>query len=234
MSIAFLLTALVVIVMPGSGVLYTLATGLCLGARAAVLAALGCTLGIVPQLILATLGLSAIAHAGGPAFAALRIFGALYLLFMVWQVMRDDGLLALDGHRVVRSDRQLVGVGIGLNLLNPKLGLFFLAFLPQFVPAETQDARATFFALGLVFAAMTLAVFIVYGVLAARVRDLVVGRPRVMAAIRWGFAAAFVVLGLRLGYEVLEPAGEPTIARPAKAASATDAGRFTAPRGRAS
>ena len=206
MSMTFLLTALIVVLMPGSGVLYTLATGLGLGARAGMVAALGCTLGILPQLILTTFGLSVIAQAGGGAFGALKIFGVLYLLFMVWQVLRDDGILALHGESVVRSDRQLIGFGIGLNMLSPKLGLFFLAFLPQFVPAEAENARATFFSLGLVFTAMTLVAFVVYGVLAARVRDHVLGRPRVMAYIRWGFAAAFVLLGLRLGFEALEPA----------------------------
>ena len=203
MSTTFLLTALIVVLMPGTGVLYTLATGLGLGARAGMVAALGCTLGILPQLVLTTFGLSAIAQVGGAAFGALRIFGVLYLLFMTWQVLRHDGILALDGDGVVRSDRQLIGVGIGLNLLNPKLGLFFLAFLPQFVPAEAENARATVFALGLVFAAMTFVVFVLYGVLAARVRDHVLGRPSVMACIRWGFAAAFVLTALRLGCDTL-------------------------------
>lgn len=205
MSMTFLLTALIVVLMPGSGVLYTLATGLGLGAGAAVAAALGCTLGILPQLVLATFGLSVIAQAGGAAFTALRIFGALYLLFMVWQVLRDDGILALQGESVARSHRQLIGIGIGLNFLSPKLGLFFLAFLPQFVPAEAEHARATFLSLGLVFAAMTFVVFVVCGVLAARVRDHVLGRPRVMACLRWSFAAAFVLLGLRLGLEAWSP-----------------------------
>ena len=234
MSTTFLLTALIVVVMPGTGVLYTLATGLGLGARAGMVAALGCTLGILPQLLLATFGLSIIAQAGGAALGALRIFGVLYLLFMAWQVLRDGGILAPEGDRAVRSDRQLIGVGIGLNLLNPKLGLFFLAFLPQFVPAGAEQARATFLSLGLVFVAMTLVVFVAYGVLAARVRDHVLGRPRVMACIRWSFAAAFLLLGLRLGFEALAPAGEMATAKPTKAASAIGPGDLTAPRGRAS
>lgn len=203
LTMEFLLTALIVVLLPGSGVLYTLAVGLGQGGRAAAVAALGCTLGMLPQLLLATFGLSAIAKAGGPAFSALRLFGLVYLLVLAWQAWRADGLLSLGAARAGRSARQLVGGGIALNLLNPKLGLFFVAFLPPFVPAGTAGARATFFALGLAFAAMTLVVFTGYGLLAARVSALLLARPRALTWIRRIFAAAFALLALRLGFEAL-------------------------------
>ena len=202
MSAEFLLTAFIVVLLPGTGVLYTLAIGLGLGTRASAVAALGCTLGIVPQLLLTTFGLSAIFHASGSAFQAIKILGTLYLLFMAWQVLQG-GILRVDVNRTTRSDYQLIGTGVWLNLLNPKLGLFFLAFLPQFVPADADNAKAIFFVLGLVFVAMTLIVFIGYGLLASWVRDYVITKPRVMTFIRWGFAAAFILLGLRLGYETI-------------------------------
>ncbi|NRB54512.1 MAG: LysE family translocator [Salinicola sp.] len=203
MTLEFLLTALIVVVLPGTGVLYTLATGLGRGARAAMLAALGCTLGIAPQLLLATLGLTAILEKSGTLFQAMRIAGTLYLLFMAWQVWRAQGVMAVDSQHSPRGGLALIGTGIWLNLLNPKLGLFFLAFLPQFVPVDSADARSDFLLLGLVFVVMTLIVFIGYGLMAAWVRDHVIGRPRVMAFIRYGFAAAFVLLALRLGFERL-------------------------------
>jgi len=199
MSTEFLLTALIVVLLPGTGVLYTLATALGLGARASIIAALGCTLGIVPQLLLATFGLSAIVHASGSAFQVLKIAGTLYLLYMAFQVMRGDGVLSIQANGAKRSDTQLIGTGIWLNLLNPKLGLFFLAFLPQFVPASADNAKSIFFALGFVFVVMTLIVFVGYGLLASWVREYVITKPRVMLVIRWSFAAAFVLLGLRLG-----------------------------------
>ncbi|MBZ9557822.1 LysE family transporter [Halomonas coralii] len=114
-------------------------------------------------------------------------------------MLRDDGVLAVDADRRPRSPGRLLGMGLWLNLLNPKLGLFFVAFLPQFVPANAERAQATFFLLGLVFAGMTLVVFIGYGLLAAWVRDHVIGKPAVMRGIRWGFATAFLLLGVQLG-----------------------------------
>jgi threonine/homoserine/homoserine lactone efflux protein len=203
MKTEFLLTALIVVLLPGTGVLYTLATGLGLGARASAVAAFGCTLGILPQLLLTTFGLSVIFHASGFAFRMIRIAGALYLLFMAWQVLQESGVLHLEANSAPRSHYQLIGMGIWLNLLNPKLGLFFLAFLPQFVPADTDNAKAMFFVLGLIFVAMTLIVFTGYGLLASWVRSYVIGRPKVMKCIRWGFAAAFVFLGFRLGFETV-------------------------------
>ncbi|MFR0688399.1 LysE family translocator [Enterobacterales bacterium AE_CKDN230030158-1A_HGKHYDSX7] len=205
MNAEFLLTAFIVVLLPGTGVLYTLAVGLGLGARAATLAALGCTLGMVPQLLLATFGLSLILQASATSFQIVRGLGTAYLLFIAWQVFRGSGALALDSAAQPRSRRQLVGTGLWLNLLNPKLGLFFLAFLPQFVPAGSADARALFLMFGLVFALMTLVVFVGYGLLAAWVRDHVIERPLVMALIRWGFTLAFLVLALRLAFDTLQP-----------------------------
>ncbi|MCP1626567.1 LysE family translocator [Pseudomonas nitroreducens] len=203
MNAEFLLTAFVVVLLPGTGVLYTLAVGLGLGARAAGIAALGCTLGMIPQLLLATFGLSVILQASAASFQSVRLLGTAYLLFIAWQVFRGSGALALDSAGSPRSAAQLVGTGLWLNLLNPKLGLFFLAFLPQFVPAGSEDARALFLLLGLVFALMTFVVFVGYGLLAAWVRDQVIGRPAVMQGIRWSFTLAFVVLAVRLAFETL-------------------------------
>ncbi|QRY82169.1 LysE family translocator [Pseudomonas sp. PDNC002] len=203
MNAEFLLTAFVVVLLPGTGVLYTLAVGLGLGARAATVAALGCTLGMIPQLLLTTFGLSAILQASAASFQVIKLTGTAYLLFIAWQVFRGSGALALDSVSSPRSTPKLVATGLWLNLLNPKLGLFFLAFLPQFVPAGSDDARALFLLLGLVFALMTFIVFIGYGLLASWVRDYVIGRPEVMRLIRWSFTVAFVVLALRLALETI-------------------------------
>lgn len=203
MSIEFLLTALIVVLLPGTGVLYTLATGLGSGARASVAAAFGCTLGILPQLLFATFGLGAILAANASLFQAVRIAGALYLVSMASQVVREDGVLALRADGAARGGLRVIATGVWLNLLNPKLGLFFLAFLPQFVPAGAEDAAMRFLALGLVFAAMTFVVFALYGLFAAWVRRRVISNRRVMGIVRWSFAAAFVGLALRLGLETI-------------------------------
>lgn len=200
MTVEFLLTATIVVLLPGTGVLYTLATGLSGGRRAATMAAIGCTLGILPQLLLATFGLTAILGASPTAFNALRIAGALYLLYMAWQVACDRGAMSLSTAPSHENGFRIIAMGLWLNLLNPKLGLFFLAFLPQFVKIDEVDARLMFFQLGVAFVLLTLVIFIAYGLLAAIVRTYVISKPHLMAAIRWIFAAAFGLLALRLAF----------------------------------
>lgn len=198
MSPEFLLTSLIVVASPGTGVLVTLAAGLSRGTRAAVIAAIGCTLGIVPHMLAAITGLAALLHASALAFDAIKYAGVAYLLWMAWQTLKERGTLAIRADSPARSDREAIVSAILVNLLNPKLSIFFFAFLPQFVGAEEARPLATMLTLSLVFMTMTLAVFVVYGVLAAAVRDRVLSRPRVLAWMRRTFAAAFAALGLRL------------------------------------
>ncbi|NUT46643.1 MAG: LysE family translocator [Saccharothrix sp.] len=193
MSLEFLLTSLVIVATPGTGVLYTTAAGLAGGARSALVAALGCTLGIVPHLLAALTGLAALLHAGTPAFQALKYLGVAYLLYLAWSTIRDKTALTLDPGTTTRSAPRVVASGIAVNLLNPKLTIFFFAFLPQFV--EPGDPVTVMVGLSGVFMALTFVVFVGYGWFAAAVRDHVVQRPRVQTWIRRGSAGAFVVLG---------------------------------------
>lgn len=198
MSPEFLITAFVIVASPGTGVLYTLAAGLSRGARASVLAAFACTLGIVPHLAAAMLGLAAILHASALAFNLVKYAGVAYLLWMAWQTIRQKGALSVDGKGDPRSGWRIVGDGVLLNLLNPKLSIFFVAFLPQFIAADAAHPLGAMLELSAVFMAMTFVVFALYGVFAAAMRDHVVSRPAVMAWMRRSFAAAFVALGARL------------------------------------
>ncbi|RHW27708.1 LysE family translocator [Nocardioides immobilis] len=202
MTIAFLLTSLVIVATPGTGALYTIAAGLTRGARASVLAAFACTLGTVPHLLAAITGLAALLHASGVAFAVLKYAGVAYLLYMAWATWRDHGALSVDDGEtdVRRSVWTVLGAGITLNLLNPKLTIFFFAFLPQFVPAG-DGAVPAMLVLSTVFMAMTFVVFAAYGVFAAAVRDHVLRRPRVLDAVRKVFAATFAALAGRLAFE---------------------------------
>ncbi len=194
----FLLTTLIVVASPGTGVVYTLAVALGAGRRASIVAAFGCTLGIVPHLFAALVGLAALLHASAVAFAAVKWAGVGYLLYMAWRTVRDGGMLRVEASGPVRSDRAIVRDGIVLNLLNPKLSIFFVAFLPQFMTADDPTPIVTMLGLGGVFMALTFAVFALYGVFAAAMRDRVVSKPSVMRAIRGSFAAAFVGLGAKL------------------------------------
>ena len=198
MSAAFLITTLVVVATPGTGVLYTLASGLSRGARASVVAAAGCTLGILPHLAAAATGAAALLHASGVAFQVLKALGVLYLLWMAWSTLREHGALAVpERDRAPRPASRVVLSGVLVNLLNPKLTIFFFAFLPQFV-GPGPGSLGRMLGLGAVFMAVTFAVFALYGLCAAAVRDRVVSRPGVMTWLRRVFAGTFLALGARL------------------------------------
>jgi threonine/homoserine/homoserine lactone efflux protein len=200
MSLAFFITSLIVVASPGTGVLYTLAAALTRGARASVAAAFGCTLGIVPHMLAAMLGLAAILHTSALAFATLKWLGVLYLLYMAWQALRERGALAIDERRSPQSHARVIVTGILVNILNPKLSIFFFAFLPQFIEANEAHVLARMLELSGAFMAMTFAVFVLYGLFAAAVREKVVTRPKVMAWMRRAFACGFAGLGVRLAF----------------------------------
>lgn len=198
MDPAFLLTALIVVASPGTGVIYTLAVALGRGGAASVSAAFGCTLGIVPHMAAAILGLAALMHTSTVLFQIVKFAGVAYLLWMAWGTLKENGLLNAEPQKETLSHAAIVRRGVLLNILNPKLSIFFLAFLPQFVPLDAASPTATMIWLGLVFMAMTFAVFVVYGLLAAQVRGRVLSSRLAMAWLRRTFAAAFALLGLRL------------------------------------
>jgi threonine/homoserine/homoserine lactone efflux protein len=200
MSLSFLLTSLIVVASPGTGVLYTLAAALTKGSRASIAAAFGCTLGILPHLAAAMLGLAAVLHASALAFAALKWCGVIYLLYMAWQSLREHGALAVDTRVEARSNARVIVTGFLINILNPKLSIFFLAFLPQFISAEDAHPLARMLELSAAFMAMTLIVFVLYGLFAASVRDRVISKPKVMAWLRRAFAGGFALLGARLAF----------------------------------
>jgi threonine/homoserine/homoserine lactone efflux protein len=199
-SIAVLVTTLVVVVTPGTGVLYTLSAGLSRGWRASIIAAIGCTLGIVPQMIAAITGLAAILNASAIAFQSLKYAGVAYLLYLAYKTFRDKTMLEVDVSAAPRSAFRVIVSGILINLLNPKLTIFFFAFLPQFVNLHDANAIPLMLELSGVFMLATLVVFIIYGVFAAAVRTKVLRRPRVMTWMRRAFAASFVALAGKLAF----------------------------------
>ncbi|MEU9172717.1 LysE family translocator [Streptomyces sp. NPDC048420] len=198
MSLAFLLTTLVVVATPGTGVVYTLAAGLSRGPRASVVAAFACTLGIVPHVLATVTGLAALLNASAVAFQAVKYAGVAYLLYMAWATVRDKDAIDVEPGGTPRSAGRVIVQGVLINLLNPKLTIFFLAFLPQFVDPSEPHALPRMLGLSGVFMLATFVVFAGYGVLAASVRSHVISRPRVMAWLRRSFAGSFVLLGAKL------------------------------------
>ena len=201
MSIEFLLTSLIVVATPGTGVLYTMAAGLARGVRASIVAAFGCTLGIIPHMAAAITGLAALLHTSAVAFQVLKYLGVAYLLYMAWTTWRDKDALTVDRDAAPRSATRVIISGILINILNPKLTIFFFAFLPQFVTAGQSGALLSMIALSGVFMLLTFVVFIGYGVFAAAIRTHVISRPRVLTWMRRTFAGAFVALSARLAVE---------------------------------
>jgi threonine/homoserine/homoserine lactone efflux protein len=199
-TLEFLLTSLIVVATPGTGVLYTMAAGLSRGARASVIAAVGCTLGILPHMIAASTGLAALLHTSAVAFQTLKYLGVAYLLYLAWTMLRDKGTLTVDRDTAPRSAARVVVSAILINILNPKLTIFFFAFLPQFVSTTEPRALLRMIELSAVFMLLTLVVFVVYGYFAAAIRNHVISRPRILTWMRRTFAAAFVALGARLAF----------------------------------
>jgi len=200
MSIEFFITSLIVVLAPGTGVIYTVATGLARGGLVSIAAAFGCTLGILPHIAAAVFGLAALLHASALAFQVVKIAGVLYLLFMAWSILRDKGTLSVNERIDARSFGKVIVRGFLINILNPKLSIFFLAFLPQFIPADTSTVTGSMITLGGIFMLMTFMVFIGYGIFAAAVRRHIIDKPKVMAWSRRIFAGTFVALGAKLAF----------------------------------
>jgi len=198
MTPEFLLTSVIVVASPGTGVVFTLAAGLTRGSRAAIIAAAACTLGILPHMVAAITGLAALLHTSALAFEIVKYLGVSYLLYMAWQSLRENGALRVETDGSPQSARQVLIAGLLANLLNPKLSIFFFAFLPQFVDPTQSAAWQEMTRLSLIFMAMTFVIFAGYGICAATVRRQILSRPKILFWMRACFAGAFVALGAKL------------------------------------
>ena len=154
--------------------------------------------GIVPHLLATIFGLAALMHTSALAFQVLKYAGVAYLLYLGYATLRDKSQFAVDANAGGATAAGLVTKGVLINILNPKLTIFFLAFLPQFVNAQSPDTLPQLLILSAVFMAMTFVVFVVYGFIAHQFRQMVIASPRAQAFLRYGFAAAFAALGARL------------------------------------
>ncbi len=200
LSTEFLLTSLIVVLVPGTGVIYTVSTGLALRWRASLAAALGCTAGIIPHLTASILGLSAILHMSARAFQVLKFAGSLYLLYLAWSMWRDTGTLKIDRSTPNKGAFQIALKGILINILNPKLTIFFFAFLPLFVSPDTVSPTQQMLGLSVVFMAMTLVIFALYGILASGISTYLINSPKVIKRIQRSFAVIFAALAANLAF----------------------------------
>ena len=197
----FILTTLVMVLIPGTGVIYTVSMGLLFGKKASTYAAISCTIGIIPHLAASLVGLTAVLHMSALAFQILKVIGVLYLFYLAWSMWHTVGLLKLDNkEQTVIDYKQIMLKGMLINTLNPKLSLFFIAFIPQFVPASSQTPVSHMLLLSGVFMAMTLFVFILYGLCMDYVRHYLINSPKIMQGLQRSFASFFILLGLKLAW----------------------------------
>ncbi len=169
---------------PGTGVLYTLAIGLSRGSRASIVAAFGCTLGIVPHMAAAILGLAALLHTSALAFQTFKYVGVGYLLYMAWQALRERGALKVEKEVGARSAAAAHRHRDPDQHPQSKLSIFFLAFLPQFISVDESHPLSRMLILSGIFMLMTFVVFVGYGLFAASIRDRIISRPRVLTWMR--------------------------------------------------
>ncbi|NWG30861.1 MAG: LysE family translocator [Rhodocyclaceae bacterium] len=199
-TLGFLLAAFLVTLAPGPDNLAVLSLGLSRGRRAGIGFGLGCALGCFTHTLWASLGISAVLAASETAFTALKLAGAAYLVWLGWQALKSPGAKFSASAHVADATPLPVYLrrGFVANAINPKVALFFLAFLPQFVPAGSEHAAADSALLGLLFAAQTVVVFGLLGWFAGAIGT---GLVRYGRRLDQATGVLFVGLGLRLAME---------------------------------
>lgn len=200
---AFTAAAAVLIVTPGPDMTLFLGKTLGQGRAAGLLAMLGAITGIVLHTLLAAVGLSAVLLGSAAAFSALKLVGALYLLWLAVDALRNGSALNLNGVTPgAEPASQVFLKGLGVNLLNPKIVLFFMTFLPQFVSADDPHGAAKLMFLGVYFIALALPACVLMILLADSIAHVLKRAPRITRAIDWLFASVFAAFAARL---LLEP-----------------------------
>jgi threonine/homoserine/homoserine lactone efflux protein len=197
----FLIASLIVVLIPGTGVVYTITTGLTLKWRASLAAAIGCTLGIVPHIVASILGLSALLNMSAQVFSVLKLAGAAYLLYLAWNMWREAGTLELNKKSAEASAVKIITKAIAINLLNPKLTIFFFAFLPLFVSKKSSSPTTEMIILSIVFMSITLIIFALYGILASGISIyLTNSSSKAMKRIQQTFAVILAGFAVKLAF----------------------------------
>ena len=200
LSTEFLLTSLVVVLVPGTGVIYTVSTGLTQRWKASIAAAFGCTVGIIPHLTASILGLSAILHKSARVFQVLKYIGVIYLLYLAWTMWREKSAFKFEQKEHKNNVFQIALKGIMINILNPKLTIFFFAFLPQFLSTEVASITNQMIGLSVVFMFMTFVIFALYGIFASSVGSYLMKSSKAIKYVQRSFAAIFALMAIKLAF----------------------------------
>lgn len=194
----FLGASILLTIAPGPDNVFVVTQGITRGRKAAVLTAIGMCSGISVHTTAAALGISAVFYSSAVAFSMVKFAGAAYLLFLAWKTVRERRDIELRG-----NDRQLSGFalfkrGFIMNVLNPKVALFFVAFLPQFVSPGSGNVALEMVMLGLVFMVQGMIIFTAIGLLSGAIGSYLLQKPQVSRIFPWLTAGIFATLGIRL------------------------------------
>lgn len=194
----FIITSLVIILLPGIGVTYTISTGITKGRKESIIAALGCTAGIIPHLIV-SIGLSSLLiKINENAFNLVKVVGALYLLYLGIEMILSKSKLDFNNKIMENRTRTILCRGIMINLLNPKLTLFFFAFLPQYISSNCKSYIVESAMLGIAFMLITFLVFAGYGMLASLIKTLITKSPQRLQHMQQLFGIIFVAFAIEI------------------------------------
>ncbi len=194
----FIVTSIAVILMPGPAMLFVISNGLTRGPKASIAAAFGTTTGVCFHLMCAAFGLAIILKTSVIAFTVVKFAGAAYLIYLAIKILLSNEQIVNDLSNGEKTANSIFWRGIFINILNPKLSIFFLAYLPQFIDSNLTSVTSQTLILGAIFMAMTIFIFICYGMFASLLRQKVLNSPKILKAIKWCFASIFMALGVRL------------------------------------
>lgn len=203
-SLAFISTSLIIIVIPGPGALYTISTGLKYGHLKSMIAVLGCTLSILPHLAFAIFGVTIIQRINPTFFIFIQILGALYLAYLGWQLIAKNEAISIVQTNLPQSNLSIFSKGIILNLLNPKLTMFFLSFLPQFLAKDSTNKISQMVLLGLIFMILTLVVFLVFGLLSSAFNHLINNHPKALTLVQRSIGLLFFLFTLNILWSLIK------------------------------
>lgn len=194
--IAFSLAALVLLIIPGPGVMYVVARSLGQGRRAGLVSALGLSTGVLVHVFAAVAGLSAILMTSATAFGVVKLLGAAYLIYLGIETLRSSPSAEAIETVQPRSMRRLFKDGVVVSALNPKIAVFFLAFLPQFTDPTRGPVWAQALFLGILYAIMAVVTDSGYALLAGSLRPLLTRRAGAGRWLRWVTGSVYIGLGL--------------------------------------
>lgn len=198
--ILFITSSWLLILSPGPNSIYVLTRGISLGRRAGIISAIGVTLGIFVHTAFAALGISVVLMTSSTLFLIVKAVGTVYLIYLGIRTIFDKKKVVLKKTVVNEKQSSIFLQGILSNTLNPKVALFFLSYLPQFVNKNSYSGPMQMLLLGILFAVFTVIYFVLLGYFAGKIGNWISERDAIMKRIRIISGSILIILGIRLAF----------------------------------